>query len=117
MQGARVLQISQTFGDLNILVLERPDPFCETNFDRYLFHYQRVVTLARQVLESTGSYPRDIGKLLCFCLDIHIVERLYAVTHKCRDHLIRRGALRLRNHTRGRMVHGVASWPVGSVTN
>ena len=100
-QGALALQIGQTFGDINFLILEHAHHLCETNFDRYISRYERIVALATKVLESTLSDLGDNAKHPSLYLDMHLVAPLNTVIYKYRGPFIRRKALRLlKSHPR-----------------
>ena len=95
IRGVRILQISQAFATVMLLIQDHPDNFCERNFDDYLCYYQRIVALARQILQPTGLGFTNGSKSPRFSLDSQLIAPLYAVVHKCRDPSVRREAVHL----------------------
>ena len=86
--GVRVLQLVRIFW-YACLDAYNWNASEETVWDRYIPEFRFGVELAEEVIASiTTSKPQ-------FCLEMYFVGPLYAITHKCRDPIIRRRALEL----------------------
>ncbi|KAG8526874.1 uncharacterized protein KY384_008303 [Bacidia gigantensis] len=96
MRGARLLQISHVFGLVSLLI--QAPALVETNFDPYVSKFQRIIDLARLVLEPQKQEVTDKTFKIEFVLDMQLVAPLYAVAHRCRDPVIRREAVYLLKH-------------------
>lgn len=96
MQGARVLQVSQTFAMATIRASPYFGSTSEMVWDDLLPYFQRVVSLCEQMSKAYDldirNYPENRPM---FCLDMNVVAPLYAVSHKCRDPILRRKAVDL----------------------
>lgn len=96
MQGARVLQISQTFAIANIHASPYFASTSEMIWDALLPYFQRVTALGEEMSRAYDleirSHPKNRP---VFSLDMNVIAPLYAVSHKCRDPIVRRKALAL----------------------
>jgi hypothetical protein len=90
LKGVAMLRIQQEIGFLSLQV-GRTYFADQTLWDQFMPLFNRIVTLASEILDF-GSKSR---RYPTFSLDIGIVSPLYEVASRCRDPLIRRKAISL----------------------
>ena len=96
-QGARVVQILHIFAATNVEACPVTDTGEETVWDQFLPRYKHMLDLAMEVIDTLQREVKAAGgrPSPCFSLDMNFVAPLYAVTHKCRDPVLRRQAVNL----------------------
>ncbi|MCJ1265327.1 hypothetical protein MMC22_005203 [Lobaria immixta] len=89
--GAILLQIHHT---TLATLLDHSLTVLQCNFDRFLPQFQKIVSLAKTLIEATEETGSSPGKIPLW-VDMGIVAPLFYVATRCRDPFLRREAARL----------------------
>lgn len=95
LQAARTLEVSHSFAMIYLKCSTVNVLNDETVWDRFIDHYEHVVTLVAVIVKSSNCDKSTEKRGASFTLDMNIVAPLYAVAHKCRHPVIRRKAVSL----------------------
>lgn len=95
MQQARTLQLLHTLCCVIVRTATDTGEIAEMNFDKNIPMYTRLISLARQIVDTQIAMESDADKKPHFSLEMNITAPLYAVAHRCRDPHLRREAVAL----------------------